>query len=118
MKNSKNVQEILDKMAREKLQKDIEMFLKTINDSPLWNSISEVLVLEANPDKKIERIALRSFFWPSRYQEPEEWNRAPKMIIENLLPKYIEAESKAFFEKVDNLQNQFEQFEQDYQAPE
>lgn len=121
MKNQKNIQEILDKKALKKLEKDVKRFLEDITDSPIWDSISKDLTIEANPDKKIEKETLRSFFWPPHTDHSsgsQGWAKAAKMMLEKLLPQYIESESKAFFEMVNGLQGQLDNFDHEYPDPE
>lgn len=89
----KNIQEIIDKKAKDRLQKDINTLYAYIDGNRL---IKDVIV--TNEIGKKDTL-IRHLSWDSD-------NRIKKQIKEKWLPIYIAEESATFIEKVEGIQGQ------------
>jgi len=91
----KNLEFIIEKRAKEKLDTDIIKFLELINNNELYSAIEGQFVKLPNSDKT---QTLREFLWNN--------NTAFNLIKERYLPIYIEREAKQFTKSIDEMDAQ------------
>lgn len=90
-KTVNDIHELIKQKAELRLNNEISAFVSFIREHKLFRPIEE-LQIEADGQKQ----SLRIFFWGHGYD-------AANKIKEALLQEYINEESKAFFDKVNEL---------------
>lgn len=101
----KDLTAIIKEKAEAKLKKDIDLFLKCLNQSPFWACVeNEKMIIKHDGED-----SLRILFWNG----DNCW--AYNTILEKTLPVYIERESKEFYDKVDRFQAEYQELFEEQQ---
>lgn len=98
MEEIKNLNSIIEKKAEEKLENDITNYLFLITENPLFSAIKNETVNISKENKECNTKSLHTFFFGDN-------SIAGTLIKKQFLPKYIEEESKLFYEKVMDFNN-------------
>ena len=91
-----DLQSLLEKRAKDKLNKDIENYIKSIKENPLFKAIADYK--GGFPNNKD--------FEDWIYFESDGYFK--NIIYNKMLPEYIEKESKDFLLKVENIQTEID----------
>lgn len=87
-----DIQKIIITKAERRLNKDIIDYLKSFVGNKLFEAIGQ---------KEVDDDTLKHFLWSQ--DDP-----AAEMIKKHFLPIYIEEESNLFFEKIEKMNNTFQ----------
>lgn len=97
METVESVQKKINDKALKSCEDKVRNFCNSLRgDKEIWDELYNVFVKD---EDKTVRIC-NAFF--------DSKQSIPKKIIQNLLPKAIEAETKEFFQKIENMQSQLD----------
>lgn len=98
MENLKDIQSLINQRAEKKLKKDIAKTAKMISESLIGKANDKATTF---PTQKNPNGESPYFF----FAENGDYFQG---VFKNLLPKYIEDESLAFMNEIENIKNQVE----------
>lgn len=111
----KDLQKLIEERATERLEVDLIALGKLVEKHPLLGVGDDGPQLAYNVDygkivneRKVVRYETQSIgrlFGATYYNQDHLWGEYLKQLRQFWLPKYIEEESKAFLDKLDQIQN-------------
>lgn len=104
-KNSvETLQEVIDKRAHDKLYNEIEWLINHMQQSSLFNSLSDFEIQVKNSNGAWEGTHLKNIFWSSTSQ-------VGNFLHKFHINRYTKNETKEFVEEIDSLKQKVNELE-------
>ena len=91
-KEIKDLQALINEKAKQRATLEVELYLKQMKDNTNVHALFEQYYLKLGE----QNISVREALWDAN-------RKIPKDMIEALTEKYIPEETKAFYDKIENM---------------